>query len=143
MHAAASMVTPDVLRKLIRACVDDECTLLHESKLVDAGRATTLARLARERQQFIAELERFEECEESHDGSWRELSREAKRSVWVTAAGRNRSDAITSCRRSRARTEASYDEALQSSWPEEIQRVLAAQWRRLHDEADELAKLEF
>jgi hypothetical protein len=98
--------------------------------------------LARERRQFVAELERLAESAQLHLGSWSELSREAKRSVWATAAGRNSSDAITCCRRSRARTEASYDEALRSSWPEETQRLLAAQRRRLHEEAGELARLQ-
>jgi len=36
-----------------------------------------------------------------------------------------------------------YDDALQASWPDEIQRVLAAQRRRLHDEAHELIQLRF
>ena len=78
-----------------------------------------------------------------HDGSWSELSREARRDVWVAAAGRNSGDAIRSCRQSRARTEERYDKALRSSWPDEIQHLLAAQQRCLHDEADELAKLQF
>ena len=53
------------------------------------------------------------------------------------------SDAIRSCRQSRARTEARYDEALRSSWPDETQRVLMEQRRCLHREADELVKLQF
>jgi hypothetical protein len=143
MHFTAPMTTSDILRKLIRACVDDECTLRHESTLVDAGRAEPLTRLASERGQFVAALERLAECEQPHDGSWSELSREAKRNVWVAAAGRNSGDAITSCRRSRARTEVRYDEALRSSLPVETQHVLAAQRRRIHDEADELARIQF
>jgi hypothetical protein len=86
--------------------VDDECTLRHESTLVDVGRAETLTRLARERGQFVADLERLAEREMPRDGSWSELSREGKRNVWVAAAGRNSGDAIMSCRQSRARTEA-------------------------------------
>src|SRR5579872_3014250 len=138
MHWPAAMNPSAVLRKLIRACVDDECTLRHESTLVDAGRAEPLMRLAREREQFVADLEQLADCEQSHDGSWSELWREAKRNLWVAAAGRNAGDAITSCRRSRTRIEARYDKALQSSWPDEVQRVLAAQRRRVQDEADEL-----
>jgi hypothetical protein len=61
----------------------------------------------------------------------------------VAAAGRNNGDAITSCRHSRARTEALYEEALRVSWPEEIHRVLTEQRRRLGDEADELNRLQF
>jgi hypothetical protein len=137
------MTTSDILRKLIRACVDDGHTLRHEAKFVDPGRVEALTRLARERDQFVADLERLANREQPHDGSWSELSREAERNVWVAAAGRNSGDAITSCRHSRARTKALYDEALQASWPDEIQRVLAAQQRRLHEEADELNKLQF
>jgi hypothetical protein len=137
------MMTSDLLRRLIRACVDDGRTLRHESKLVDEVRAEALMRLAREREQFVMDLERLAKCEQPHDGSWGELSRETRRNVWVAAAGRNSGDAITSCRRSRARTEAVYDEALQASWPDEIQRVLAAQRHRVHGEADELIQLQF
>lgn len=143
MQGRGIMTTPDVLRRLIRACVDDERTLRHESKLVDEVRAEALMRLAGEREQFVNDLERFAKCEQSHHGSWSELSREARRNVWVAAAGRNSGDAITSCRHSRARTEAVYDEALQASWPKEIRRVLAAQRRLLHDEADQLIQLRF
>lgn len=143
MQGTGGMTTCDVLRKLIRACVDDGRTLRHESKFVDAGRAEALTRLARERELFVTDLERLAKREQPHGGSWSELSREAERNVWVAAAGRNTGDAITSCRHSRARTEALYDEALQASWPDEIQRVLAEQRRRLHDEADELIQLQF
>jgi hypothetical protein len=131
------------LRKLIRACVDDGRMLRHESKFVDAPRAEALTRLARERDQFVAVLEGLAQSKQAHDGSWRELSREVERDVWVAAAGRNNGDAIASCRHSRARTEALYDKALQTSWPDEIQRVLTAQQRILQDEADELNKLQF
>jgi hypothetical protein len=71
------MHTSKVFEKLIRACVDDECTLRHESTLVDAGCAEALTRLAREREQFVADLVRLAECELPHDGSWSALSREA------------------------------------------------------------------
>jgi hypothetical protein len=137
------MKTSDAIRKLIRACVDDERTLRHECKFVDPGRAETLTRLACEREQFVADLERLGECAQHHDGSWAELSREIGRDIWVTAAGRNNGDAITTCRHSRARTEALYDQALQASWPDATLRVLAAQRCRLHDEADVLNKLQF
>ncbi len=137
------MTTSDVLRRLIRACVDDGRTLRHESKLVDEVRAETLTRMAGEREQFVTDLERVAHCEQPHDGSWRQLSREARRNVWVAAAGLNSGDAITSCRHSRTRTEAAYEEAQQAPWPDEVQRVLAAQRRRLHDEADELIHLQF
>ncbi len=137
------MTTSEVLRNLIRACVDDGRTLRHESKFVDGARAEALARLVGEREEFVMDLERLAKREQPHDGSFSELSREAERDVWVAAAGRNIGDAIASCRHSRARTEALYDQALEASWPDEIQRVLAAQRRRLHEEADELNKLQF
>jgi hypothetical protein len=137
------MEISDALQKLIRACVDDGRTLRHECRFVDAGRAETLMRLAREREQFVMNLERLAKRERPHDGSWSELAREAERDVWVAAGGRNSGDAITSCRRSQARTEAVYEEVLQASWPEEIQRVLADQRRRLRDETDELVRLQF
>jgi len=143
MQEQGGMKTSNPLQKLIRACVDDERTLRHESRFVDAKRAEALTRLASEREQFVAELERLGGGVATHDGSWTELSREAGRDVWVAAAGRNVSDAITSCRHSRARTEALYEEALQAPWPAETMRVLEAQRRRLHDESDELNQLEF
>jgi hypothetical protein len=110
---------------------------------VDGARAEALARLVSEREEFVMDLERLAKREQPHDGSFSELSREAERHVWVAAAGRNIGDAIASCRHSRARTEALYDQALEASWPDEIQRVLAAQRRRLHEEADELNRLQF
>jgi hypothetical protein len=137
------MKTSNAIRKLIRACVDDERTLRHECKFVDAGRAETLTRLACERGQFVADLERLGEGAQSHKRSWAELSREVARDIWVAAAGRNNGDAISTCRHSRARTEAHYDEALQRFWPDEVLRVLEAQRRRLLDDADVLTKLQF
>jgi hypothetical protein len=137
------MAASDILQKLIRACVDDERTLRHERKFVDRACAETLTRFASERGQFVADLERLAHRTERHDGSLAELSHEAEREIWVAAAGRNKGDAIMACRHSLSRTEALYDEALQASWPDEIQRVLGAQRSRLRDEADELNKLEF
>jgi hypothetical protein len=131
------------LRKLIRACVDDERTLLHERKFVDPGCAQALTRLAREREQFVMDLERMGRCQELHDGSWAELSREVRRDLWVIAGGRNRGDAITSCRHSLSRTEARYDDVLRSVWPEEMRRVLEIQRRCLREETPELIKLGF
>lgn len=142
------MKTSDVLQRLVQACVDDERTLLHESKFVDAQRASALTRLAREREQFIAELERVGALASRRSrGSWAELAREAGRDVWVAAAGRNKGDAITICRHSRARTEARYYDAmhapLNEPLPDETGRLLAEHWRRLHDEASELDQLQF
>jgi hypothetical protein len=143
MHGSRTVTTSDVLRELIRACVDDVRTLRHESSFVGVAQAEALVRLACEREQFVTDLERLAKREHPHDGSWSELAREAERDVWAVAAGRNSGDAIASCRHSRARTEAVYDEALQASWPDEIQHLLAEQRHRLRDEADELVKLQF
>jgi hypothetical protein len=137
------MKTSPLLRKLIRACVDDERTLRHESQFVDASIAVALRRLAREREHFVADLERVGECQVPGDGSWGELSREAARALWVAAAGPNKGDALATCRHSRARTEALYDKALQASWPDGIRFVLASQQRCLHDEAADLYQLQF
>ena len=132
------------LQKLIRACVDDERMLQHESKLVDARRAGALQRLAHERARFVADLDRLESrAPRRPTGSWVELLREAGRDVFVLAAGRNTSDSIAICRRSRARTEKRYEKALEGPWSDDARRVLAAQQRRLHDEADELVHLQF
>ena len=133
-----------ILRKVIRACVDDECILRHEFKFADGKCAVALARLAHEREQFVEDLKRLGDAQPPHDGSWRELSREAARNIVVTAAGRNNGDAITSCRHSRVRTLATYDEALQTpSLPDELHRVLEAQRRRLQEEELELDQLQF
>jgi hypothetical protein len=137
------MKASHVLRKLVRGCVDDERTLRRECKFVDASRTEALTRLAREREQFVVDLERLGKFVQPHDGSWAERWREWGRSLWVTAAGRNNGDAIAECRRSRARTEALYDQALQTSQPNDITRVLAAQRRQISDETDELTMLQF
>ena len=132
------------LQKLIRACVDDERILQHESKLVDARRAEALERLAGERARFIADLDRLEpHARRRSTGSWAELLREAGRDAFVLAAGRNTGDAIASCRRSRARIEKRYEKALEEPWSDAARRLLTAQQRRVHDEADELVHLQF
>jgi len=137
------METADVLRQLIRACVDDERTLQHERGFLDGYRSVALTRMARERQQFVVDLEALAVPGQSKPGgSWAELLREVGRNVQVAAAGRNNGDAIATCRHSRQRTEACYDRALQTSWPTEMQRVLESQQGRLHEEADELNRLQ-
>ena len=135
------MRTSDVIHKLIRACVDDERTLRHECRFVDPTRAATLMRLAAERKQFVADLERFDGTA-SPLGSPAELSREVGRDLWVTAAGRNIGDAIGVCRHSRARTEAAYDHALEDSLPRQVLDVLTEQRGRLHDEIAVLDQLQ-
>jgi hypothetical protein len=138
------MKTSTALRKLIRACVDDERTLRHESHFVSAGRAEALRRLAGERKEFVEDLVRLAGgAPPDPSGSWTERLGEMGHSVWVAAAGRNSGDAIRVCRHSRARTEALYDEAMQTQWPEDVQRVLAAQCGRIHFDAEELNRLRF
>jgi hypothetical protein len=142
MQQGTPMNSTDALRKLIRACVDDERTLRHESTVVGATRADTLTRLASQRRKFVTDLEEIQEHEEPHDGSWRELSREAARDVWVAAAGRNEGDAIAACRHSSTRTAAVYEEAMQMPWRGETLRLLSAQQRALKDDAELLDHLE-
>jgi hypothetical protein len=138
------MKSSDVLLKLICACVDDERTLHHERRFVDPERAGTLDGLARERQQFVTDLEPFVGPGKFRwDGSWAELLRETGRNVQVAAAGRNSGDAVATCRHSRSRTEACYDDALRRQWPPEIRGVLEAQLRRLQNETDLLNRLQF
>jgi hypothetical protein len=132
------------LEKLIRACMDDERTLRHESALTDARRAETLRLLARERAQFVADLDRLEpHAPRRSTSSWAALLREAGRDAFVFALGRNTGDSIASCRRSRARTEKRYEKALEGKLSDEARRVLTTQRLRLHDEADELVHLQF
>ncbi|HLK40693.1 MAG TPA: hypothetical protein VKU41_28265 [Polyangiaceae bacterium] len=138
------MKTPNVLRKLVRACVDDEKTLLHESHFVDARRAAVLTRMAYEREELVADLEQLlEPAPRRPTGSWRELLREARRTVWVWAAGPNNGDAIGACRRSCARTGTTYDRAMQAPLSEETRRILTAHRRRLQDEINALNLLQF
>ena len=138
------MKTTDVLRRLVRACVDDEHTLRHECYFVDAGRVATLTRLAREREEFAADLEGlYDPGQRRPTGSWRELLREAGRNVWVFAAGRNTGDAVGACRRSCARTAARYDQAMQAPLSDEIRRALSPHQYRLQDEIGELTHLQY
>jgi hypothetical protein len=138
------MKTSHPLRTLIRACKDDERTLQHERKFVDPVTAETLARLAASVRSSVLDLERLGGSgQEGPNGSWAELAHEATRNLWVMAAGRNTGDAIASCRHSHKRTEARYEEAMQGPWGGEIGQVLAAQRSRLHDEVDELNRLQF
>ena len=132
------------LQKLIRACLDDDRILTREAEIVDERRARALRRLAHERVRFVEDLQRLEARPRQRvAGSWAELLREAGRAVFVLAIGRNAGDSIASCRRSRARTEEQYDEAMKGPWPDDARRVLASQRQSLHDEADELVHLQF
>ena len=137
------MGTNDVVRKLIRACVDDERTLQHECKFVGPGRSAHLMRLARERRQFVGDLERLAAPgQAAPGGSLGELLREALRNLRVVAGGPNSGDAIASCRQSRSRTQACYDRALLGPMADEPRCVLESQRRRLDEEALGLSRLE-
>jgi hypothetical protein len=139
-----AMKTSVVLAQLIRACVDDERTLQSELRFVTPGHAGTLIRLAHEREQFVGELEQLEpRTQPRSGGSWSELVREAGRSLAVKAAGRNHGDSIASCRRSRARVEASYDRALDTVLPDEVRRVLVSHRSHLVEETMQLNQLQF
>lgn len=129
------------LQKLMRACVDDERMLQHESKLVDSRRSMVLQQLARERGRFVAELSRLAPVTRRSTGSWIELLREASRDLFVFAVGSNTGDSVATCRRSRARTEKHYDKALEAVFSDEARRTIETQRLRLHAEADELVHL--
>ena len=132
------------LQKLIRACVDEGRMLQRESARADARRGPTLERLARERAQFVVDLEGLESLRlRRASGSWVELLREVGRDAFVLLAGRNTGDSVAVCRRSRARTEKRYEKALEGRWSDEARRVVAGQRRRVHDEADELIQIQF
>jgi hypothetical protein len=144
MQQLRGMQNSTVLRQLISACVDEERTLRHERKFVSAEGAETFTRMASERAQFASELKRLGDTSRSNPGaSWAEFLREAGRSLWVSAAGRNNGDAVRSCRHSRARTEGRYDAAMQRPWSDETRNVLVEQRRRIHEETDELSRLQF
>jgi hypothetical protein len=137
------MARTSALQGLIRACVDEERTLHREARRVGAGRAAVLARLARQRGQFIAELESFDGTLPPPSCSWAEILREGMHNVWVAAAGRHDGDAIARCCRSRDRTENRYERALRGTWPDALRGVLMAQRARLECDAAELNPLRF
>jgi hypothetical protein len=140
----AAMKTPAAIRRLISACVDDERTLRHERGFVDPTRAAALARMGRERAQFVDDLERLVGPSRSRaTGSWAELFRELGRNLQVLAGGRNNGDAIAACRHSRARTEALYEQAMQRPWQDRMRVVLEGQQRRLEEASAELNRLQF
>lgn len=129
----------NTIRGLIRACVDDQRTLLHESKRVGGTLGTTLGKFAHERGDFMTELERLAKRPGRRpSGSLAEHVREAARAIWVLGCGPNQGDAIASCRHSRARTQAHYDQAMRREWPAATRDVLAEHSRRLDGEGQQL-----
>jgi hypothetical protein len=137
------MDTLRVLRRLMRACLDDERTLLREGKLVDARRAVALERMAHQRDDFLVSLEALAAHRRPSTGTWSDLLREAWRDLWVVLAGRNNGDAIATCRQSNARMEARYDVALRGPWSKNARRLLESQRAMIEGERTELNQLQF
>lgn len=135
------MDTTNAIAKVIESCMDDERTLMHESKVVGSERGAALAQLADERRQFIERLEPF--APRHGRGSWGALRRELAGDLWARAAGPNTGDAIVLCRRSQHRTEVCYGRALELEWPADIRALLASQLERVSAARFELAQLEY
>jgi hypothetical protein len=136
------MTKSTAIRQLIGACIDDEFTLKHESRLVDARRRGVLTRLAQERARSIDELRaargdtRIARSEERPDSrSWGERLREFIRSLRVFAGGPDSGDAVAECRRSRDRTESAYFRAGSLPWAKEGLALL-----RVHEDHLERAR---
>lgn len=139
------MKTPSAIAKVIESCLDDERTLLHESKLVDEKRSAVLTRLADERHRFSEELERLSgrPVARGNPGSWTELVRELGNRLYVGTWGRNTGDAIQVCRRSQHRTDLRYESALKLEWPSELAAALVKQHERVHAAGQELSSIEY
>jgi hypothetical protein len=128
------------IAKVVQSCLDDERTLVLESKVVDATRRRVLIRLADERRRFAEELERFNG--QGSRESWGSLRRELDSDVRECIAGRSTSEAVAACRRSQERTEARYDKVLALELPSEVKAALVTQHERVHAARDELAKMD-
>jgi uncharacterized protein (TIGR02284 family) len=118
------------LGRLIGACVDDEDALSRASIEVDPVRRRGLERLAREREAFVVELQAAGRTLKGHPparASWKGALRTALHRAWVVAVGRNAGDALSMCRRSQDRTEASYAAALELDWSRELTQVITEQ----------------
>ena len=141
LAAGGFMETSPVIAKIIQSCLDDERTLVQESKLVDSQRKAVLIRLADERRHFAEELERLNG--QGSRESWTALVRELGNGLWARMTGRNAGDAVAECRRSQRRTEARYELALGLELPREVKDALVIQHERVHAARDELTRLEF
>lgn len=139
------MRTSNAIAKLIESCLDDERTLLRESKLVDAEKSEVLVRLADERRRFSEELSRLNRrpLGRGNLGSWSALAREIGERLWVGAWGGNSGDAIEACRESQHRTDLRYEKALKLVWPKEMRTALVAQHERVHAAHQELSAIEY
>jgi hypothetical protein len=143
--ASERTMTSNRIDGLIAACRDDQRTLTYESRFVDDQRRVVLTRLAAERGEFVERLRdrRTPRVDSRATGSWKESLREFGRSVRVLAGGANSGDAIAECRRSRSRTEARYERALELKWPGEILPLLLEQVNSIRQAQGELIALQF
>jgi hypothetical protein len=121
------MRTSNALKKLMDSGCDGERMLRHESEFVEGLPRILLRRLADERQANGEQLRGSGTSSGGGHGSWAELGRELARSVRVAAGGRNRGDAVASCRRAMGRLEEVYERAMVLAWPDETRTLLAAQ----------------
>jgi len=135
------MQTSPAIAKVIQSCLDDERTLIEESKAVDEQRRAVLIRLADERRRFAEDLERFNG--QGSRESWGAIVREARNNMWAGTAGRNPGDAVAACLRSQHRTEVRYEEALETELSSEVRAALVTQHQSVHAARADLAKIEF
>jgi uncharacterized protein (TIGR02284 family) len=135
------MQVRSAIAKVIRACLDDERTLVQRSKLVDAERSELLIRMADERRRFAEELEQFNG--QGSRESWGTVARELESNLWARVVGRNTGDAVAACRRSQRRTEARYDQVLKLVLPTEVRAALMIQYKHVRAARNELTKVEY
>jgi len=133
--------------KVLNACLDDERTLEHESRLVDEESGGTLARLARQRESFIDVAKLAPATKESGPPhprrSLRSTAREIFRSIRVELWGKNRGDSMAECRRANARARDSLEKALDLSWSAEILDLMLSELTNVRRERTELYRLEW
>ena len=131
------------LQRLIIGCLDDERALHYESGIVHHNHRLVLSRLADERVQFADRLRALGEPGAHETRSWRGALRELLRAVRVLVGGRNNGDSVAACRRSCARTEALYDQAVKLQWSQPILPTLLEQREHLRRSCGELLGLQF
>jgi len=135
------MDTSPAVARVIESCLDDERTLVQESKVVDERRRAVLMRLADERRRFAEDLERFNG--QGSRESWGGIAREAGNKLWAEMAGRNPGDAVAACLRSQHRTEVRYEEALETELSSDVRAALVTQHQSVQAARADLAKIEF
>jgi hypothetical protein len=125
--------------KVTQSLLDDERTLIQESRRVGDPLRAVLTRLAGERRSFAEELERFNG--QGSRESWGALARELRRNLWTRMAGRDARQSVAACQRSQQRTEAQYRNALHLDLPGDLKAALVAQQERLREARAELGSL--